>query len=373
MEAKRSSLFGFSVILAIMGGLLISCTAEFEAECPEGTTQSGGGDADQACIPNAGAGGAGGATGSVGSAGTETAGQGGAPAAGSGGSTTAGGSGGASGGVGQGGGGAAGAAGAGPTALVRFAHLSPDAPAFDVCLSATGAFDEPPVLKTAGLASGLSYARVSVYLPIELTRNRLRFVPAGSENCAQSLPNVGDETLSTASVDTYSTIATMGKIAPALGQSQIKTIRYDDRDPRSLTPGNRAYRFIHASADMKAVALKSFLARPVHSDDMFDFGNMPTQPSMSWASGYFSFESSVENLPDLEHIVSNKPSSAPDDVNYLSVDFPMADKEVVTGFLVGDFFSSPKTLRTLVCFDRTSLDSAAILTTCNLVGLVSDG
>lgn len=107
MKAKRSGLFGFSLVLAVMGGLIISCTAEFKAECPEGTTRSGGGDVDEACISNAGAGGVAGATGSGGSAGTETAGQGqgGAPAAGSGGSTPAGGSGG---GAGQGGGGAAG-------------------------------------------------------------------------------------------------------------------------------------------------------------------------------------------------------------------------------------------------------------------------
>lgn len=84
------------------GGLAGGCTAEFEADCPEGTVQQGGGDAEKACVPVAGAGGAagseaGGASGGPGGPG----GRGGSGGSGS--SSGSGGSGGGSGGSGGGG------------------------------------------------------------------------------------------------------------------------------------------------------------------------------------------------------------------------------------------------------------------------------
>jgi alpha-tubulin suppressor-like RCC1 family protein len=81
MKSSRFALWGTPLVLAAVGGLVTSCTAEFKAECPEGTAQSGGGDVDKACAPIAGAAGAADEGGAAGTGST----AGGAPVAGSGG------------------------------------------------------------------------------------------------------------------------------------------------------------------------------------------------------------------------------------------------------------------------------------------------
>src|SRR5580704_12402257 len=84
---------------------------------------------------------------------------------------------------------------AAPTqAMVRFAQLSPDAPALDVCLAAHGTGDyRGPLLaqfaEDAGLpgdasAPGLSFAEVSAYFAIEPGTYDVRLVAAGATSCA---------------------------------------------------------------------------------------------------------------------------------------------------------------------------------------------
>ncbi len=350
-------------LLAAGGALAGACSAEFETQCPDGTEQvAGGGDVSDACK----------AVGAAGSTGGG-AGGGGAPAAsggaaGQGGGAAGGGSGqgGAGGGAGQGGGGAGGAPG--PTALVRFAHLSPDAPAFDVCLSATGAFDEPPVLKAAGLASGLNYTNVSTYLAVEVARSRIRLVPAGSEICAQALPNTADATFVNAAENGYYTIAAMGKVTANIDQNLFKIFRYEDQDSRPLPEQNRLYRFIHAGSDLQSVGVTTYLGRPVYADDRIKFGKTPAQPSSLWTNGYFKHDSPLSTQPGVDHLISDQPDPT---LNYMRLEFPLADKEIATTFLVGEYSASPRTLRALVCLDRTSLDSSALLTSCNLLGQVN--
>ena len=86
-------------------------------------------------------------------------------------------------------------------ARVRFAQLSPDAPALDVCIAphGTGTFQGPLLTKlavSAGLAPdasapGLSFANVSAYFAIDPGKYDVRFVVAGSRTCT---PGAGDGT-----------------------------------------------------------------------------------------------------------------------------------------------------------------------------------
>jgi len=206
--------------LLVTGVGMWSCTAEFEVDCPAGTSQTaGGGDVNDACTRAAGSGGAGGSV----SSGSAGGGQAGAPPGGGGAGDAGSGEGG---GAGLGGGGS----GGGATAFVRFAHLSPDAPAFDVCLSANGAFDEPPVLKAAGLASGLAYQKVSAYLRVKAGRTLVRLVAAGSSRCSEGLPGLTEATLEDMGAGTYFTVGSIGKVTPAANQASFKMVIYEDRD-----------------------------------------------------------------------------------------------------------------------------------------------
>ena len=72
------------------------------------------------------------------------------------------------------------------TARLRIAHLSPDAPAVDVCIAPHGTTDfAGPVLAGAGAASGLSYGNVTKYLDVEAIQYDVRVVAPGAANCDQ--------------------------------------------------------------------------------------------------------------------------------------------------------------------------------------------
>jgi alpha-tubulin suppressor-like RCC1 family protein len=84
IRSTRWALFSSTLTVLAAGGTLGACAGEFKTTCPEGTTQTGGGDVDEACSPVAGAGGQGGTPG-AGSGGAAPGTGGGVPAAGSGG------------------------------------------------------------------------------------------------------------------------------------------------------------------------------------------------------------------------------------------------------------------------------------------------
>lgn len=85
-------------------------------------------------------------------------------------------------------------------AMVRFAHLSPDAPAIDVCVAmhGTGVFKGPLLapLATAvpadASAPGLSFTEVSAYVALDPGTYDLRLVPAGSTSCTPGAMAVTD-------------------------------------------------------------------------------------------------------------------------------------------------------------------------------------
>jgi hypothetical protein len=122
---------------------------------------------------------------------------------------------------------------AGPASpMVRFAQLSPDAPALDFCLAAHGTGDfQGPLLaqfaEDAGSplgagAPGLSFAQVSAYFTIDAGQYDVRLVAAGATSCAPGAPgrdaSVGAEAgaIGDASVDADGAAsADAGEIADA--------------------------------------------------------------------------------------------------------------------------------------------------------------
>ena len=78
-------------------------------------------------------------------------------------------------------------------ALVRVAHLSPDAPAVDFCIAAHGTTSfSGPVLKGASLTAGLSYPSVTQYLPVPAGQYDVRLVAPNAADCHTSLAGLAD-------------------------------------------------------------------------------------------------------------------------------------------------------------------------------------
>ncbi len=117
-----------------------------------------------------------------------------------------------------------------PQASVRIAHLSPDAPAIDVCLAPHGTtdFQGPmlgPLAQTmatgdAGADAILSYSQISAYFSVDAGQYDLRVVAAGATSCDVPLGSdggaVSDAThLPSIAPNTFTTIMAVGAIAPA--------------------------------------------------------------------------------------------------------------------------------------------------------------
>ena len=130
-------------------------------------------------------------------------------------------------------------------AQVRVAHLSPDAPAVDVCLAPAGTGDfTGPVLEQAGGPGGLAYAQATRYLEVAAGTYDVRVVAATAVDCAS--PVVPDTAGATLPGDAAVTIAATGLVAPGEGQPGFALVPLVD-DPEAAA-GRAKVRFVHASS-----------------------------------------------------------------------------------------------------------------------------
>jgi hypothetical protein len=131
--------------------------------------------------------------------------------------------------------------GAPERARVRVAHLSPDAPAVDVCLRPSGpAAFAGPVLESLGAAAGLAYRQVTTWVELPTGAWDVRVVTADATSCATGA--VPDTTGVVLPDDLVATVAATGLLGgtPAFGL----TVLVDDVTPSDT---QAKLRFVHAS------------------------------------------------------------------------------------------------------------------------------
>jgi hypothetical protein len=129
-------------------------------------------------------------------------------------------------------------------ARLRVAHLSPDAPAVDVCLSPAGSGAwSGPVLEGAGAAAGLSFGEVTRYLEIDGGSYDVRVVAATARDCAA--PAVPDTSgVRVEGGETY-TVAATGLAGAGSGDTAFALVPF--LDETEAAAGKVKVRFIHAS------------------------------------------------------------------------------------------------------------------------------
>jgi hypothetical protein len=147
------------------------------------------------------------------------------------------------------------AAGEGGTmmASVRVAHLSPDAPAVDLCVAVHGTTSFiGPVLNGAGASSGLAFGQVTKYLPVPAVQLDVRLVAPASTSCAMSLGGLPDITnLPALPAGASVTIAAIGDLTVAGSDPAFQLKAFVDDATVDSTKG--ALRFVHASPGTPAV------------------------------------------------------------------------------------------------------------------------
>lgn len=132
------------------------------------------------------------------------------------------------------------------TAFLRVAHLSPDAPAVDLCVAphGSGAFTGP-VLESLGAAAGLAYGEVTAYVELDAGRYDVRIVAPDATACGTSLAGLPDVTDLPALGDgTYATAAAIGLLT-GTGDQAFRVTPYVDTP--AVDAGKVALRFVHAA------------------------------------------------------------------------------------------------------------------------------
>jgi len=138
-------------------------------------------------------------------------------------------------------------AGAAPErAQVRIAHLSPDAPAVDICLApAGGAFDKP-LLAQLGGRLGLAYPQVTSYVELPLGSYDVRVIAATDLTCTN--PAVPDTKGITLTKDLTATVAAVGDLqrsGMSIADPGFRLAVFPDTT--DVAAGKLKLRLIHAS------------------------------------------------------------------------------------------------------------------------------
>jgi len=149
-----------------------------------------------------------------------------------------------------------------PQAFVRLAHLSPDAPAVDVCFTSAGSdyTGQTPQLAQittvidagttadGGAVVGLSYPQVTTYLIVPPGAYAVRLVAAGSVDCSTPVADLASVTLNDG---TYTTVAAVGEAHVVQTDQALKLVSFADEV--TAPAGTSALRFINASPSLTSV------------------------------------------------------------------------------------------------------------------------
>lgn len=235
-------------------------------------------------------------------------------------------------------------------ASVRIAHLSPDAPAVDVCLAPHGTTTwTGPVLAHAGVASGLAYGSVTAYVDVEARQYDARIVAPGSSSCATPLvPDVTD--LPELPDGSHVTIAAEGLLAG--GDAPFALVPYVDET--TVAAGKAKLRFVHASPGTPAVDVGvggGVLFTPL-------FSNVAYQATATGNNGY------LEVAPVTSAELSARPHGGADVLSIEGATLPAG--AIATAFAIGTIGDAAKPLAVLLCVDNAAPGGG--LSSCSTVG-----
>jgi hypothetical protein len=239
-------------------------------------------------------------------------------------------------------------------ARIRVAHLSPDAPAVDVCLKPAGGAYGKPVLASLGAAAGLSYPQITAYVELPPARYDVRVVRAGDpDGCANAA--VADTAGVPVEKGVTATVAAIGVLDRSGAASHDPGFRLAVyADATQTTAGKAKLRFIHASPGTPAVDVGLGAAHA--------FTRVFANVAFSSIAAHASIDALgfAEVAPFTAPISARLAGSTADALTIPSV--TLGAGQIATAFAIGNKTgSTTNPLRVLLCDDRKS---AGLLSAC---------
>jgi hypothetical protein len=137
-------------------------------------------------------------------------------------------------------------------AHVRVAHLSPDAPAVDICITTAGGEFGQPLLASLGARVGLAYPQVTQYVDLPLASYDVRVILATETTCANpAVPDTKGVTLAQAVNATVAAIGDVDVSGAAIADPRFRLAVFTDS--LDVAPDKAKLRFLHVSPGTPAV------------------------------------------------------------------------------------------------------------------------
>lgn len=232
-------------------------------------------------------------------------------------------------------------------ARIRVAHLSPDAPAVDVCLKPAGGAYGRPLLASLGAPGGLVYPQVTAYVELPPARYDARIVRAGDpDGCANAAvaDTLGIAVVAGATA-TVAAIGVLDRSGPAAHDPGFRIAVYGDAT--ATAAGKGKLRFLHASPGTPAVDVGT------------GAGASFARVFANVAFGGFAAHAGIDALgfaevgPFTAPITARLAGSTADALTVPSV--TLAAGQIATAFAIGNKTGqAANPLRVLVCDDRKS-------------------
>jgi hypothetical protein len=225
-------------------------------------------------------------------------------------------------------------------ARVRIAHLSPDAPAVDVCIAPAGTpYPAQPLLASFDSRAGLAYTQVTKYLDLPAGAYDVRIVLASETTCAN--PAVPDTTNVAVTSGLTATVAAIGRLggAPAFRLGVFA-------DAATVSAGKGKLRFVHASPGTPNVDVG---IKDAHGNFTRLFANVA-----------FSNAGELETAPLTATVAARAAGSTSDAIVIPNV--AIAAGDIKSAIAIGILGNHVTPLRVLLCTDNAP--AAGLLATC---------
>lgn len=241
--------------------------------------------------------------------------------------------------------------GAPERARVRIAHLSPDAPAVDVCIAPAGSpYPAEPLLASFGSRAGLSYPQVTSYLELPAGAYDVRIVAASETTCEN--PAVPDTTGVSLAPGLTATVGAIGTLA---GAPAFRLAVF--ADAATVSAGKAKLRFVHASPGTPAVdvGIKDAHGTFTKLFANVSFGNVGGNNLLD-NQGY------LETAPLTATVAARVANTTTEPLAIPNV--ALGANQLATAFAIGILGSTHTPLSVLLCADNTA--STSLLATCTV-------
>lgn len=235
--------------------------------------------------------------------------------------------------------------GAPERASVRIAHLSPDAPPVDVCITRSGTpYPAEPLLASLGSRAGLEYPQITNYLDLPAGSYDVRIVLASETTCVKNaVPDTIGVGVTAGLTATVAAIGVIDRSGPAANDPAFRLAVF--ADAATTTPGKGKLRFVHASPGTPAVDVGLGAGHGftrVFSN--VSFGNVGT-------SGALDAEGFIETDPFTSPVSARLAGGSTDALTIPNVSLPAG--AIATAFAIGNKTGSlTNPLRVLLCTDN---------------------